>query len=115
MNQYLCIFDLNLNQKYARTDYIPKQFIVFAFQNNPETGTIRETFFMNQLYNSGHSVHISPEKADFIVDDHYVFEIGGKNKDRSKIKGIDNGYMALDDLEHGFDRTIPLWLFGFLY
>ena len=115
MNQYLCIFDLNLNQKYARTDFIPKQFIVFAFQNNPETGTIRETFFMNQLYNSGHSVHISPEKADFIVDDHYVFEIGGKNKDRSKIKGIDNGYMALDDLEHGFDRTIPLWLFGFLY
>ena len=28
---------------------------------------------------------------------------------------MENGYMALDDLEHGFDRTIPLWLFGFLY
>jgi hypothetical protein len=43
------------------------------------------------------------------IDDTYLFEIGGKNKDFSQIK------MAIDDIELGGERKIPLWLLGFLY
>jgi hypothetical protein len=41
--------------------------------------------------------------------------VGGKNKTKKQIKGIENSYLALDDLEVGSSLTIPLWLFGFLY
>jgi len=30
-------------------------------------------------------------------------------------KDIENAWMCLDDIETGFARKIPLWLFGFLY
>ena len=86
-----------------------------AFHGHPNTGTIRETYFLNQLLNSGHTVHVSLNKGDFLIDNQLTFEIGGKNKDHSQIIGLENAYLAIDDLEHGFARTIPLWLFGFLY
>ncbi|MCF8301843.1 MAG: hypothetical protein K9I94_01105 [Bacteroidales bacterium] len=70
---------------------------------------------MNQLKNSGHQINISPKFGDFIVDGQYIFEIGGKNKDTSQIRGIANSFLALDELEHGFGNKIPLWLFGLLY
>jgi hypothetical protein len=44
-----------------------------------------------------------------------VFEVGGKNKGFQQIKDIENAYIVADDIETGFDRKIPLWLFGFLY
>ena len=50
-------------------------------------------------------------KGDFIINDNYVFEIGGASKDASQLKG----YVVNDDVEIGFDNKIPLWLFGFLY
>ncbi len=56
-----------------------------------------------------------PEKGDFVVDDKYTFEIGGKNKTKYQIKGLDNTYIVRDDYETGVFNTIPLWLFGFLY
>ena len=43
----------------------------------------------------------------------YTFEIGGKTK--KQIEGISNAFVVKDDIEIGFDKTIPLWLFGFLY
>lgn len=54
-------------------------------------------------------------KGDFIVDDKYTFEIGGKNKKFNKIKDIENSYIVSDDMEIGSGNKIPLWLFGFLY
>jgi len=87
----------------------------FAFQENPDIGTLRETFFMNQLKNSGHTVNLSPGKGDFMVDEKYTIETGGRNKDDKQIKGISNSYLALDDIEYGFGGRIPLWMFGFLY
>lgn len=83
----------------------------YALQENPETGTVRETFFLNQLRNAGHRLFLPGTKYDFVVDSKYLFEIGGKNK---KIND-DTIYIAMDDIEVGFGRTIPLWLFGFLY
>lgn len=78
-----------------------------------EIGTIRETFFASQL-RVNHNLYI-PVKGDFIVDNEWVFEIGGKNKTTTQIKGLDKAYLAKDDIENGIFNQIPLWLFGFLY
>lgn len=94
--------------------YFENPNFVYAMQHTPSVGTIRETFFMNQLKNAGHQVSIA-DKGDFLVDNKWIFEVGGKNKDNSQLKGIDNGYFAIDDIEMGFGQKIPLWLFGFLY
>ena len=61
-----------------------------------------------------HSVSV-PSKGDFLVDDSIVFEVGGKNKDAGQIKEVENAWLALDNIETGHGRKIPLWLFGFIY
>ncbi|MBN2765947.1 MAG: AAA family ATPase [Paludibacteraceae bacterium] len=76
-------------------------------------GNARETFFANQLRNN-HLVEIS-NQTDFIVDKKYSFEIGGKNKNKSQIEGLNDSFIALDNIEYGFENKIPLWIFGFLY
>ncbi|MGC9313817.1 MAG: ATP-binding protein [Sediminispirochaetaceae bacterium] len=78
-----------------------------------DKGTVRETFFFNQIGTSHELVY--PEQADFLVDGKYTFEIGGRNKGKRQIRGIEAAYVAADDIEYGYGRTIPLWLFGFLY
>ncbi len=83
------------------------------FFDKPNTGTLRETFFLNQLRVS-HSVNY-PDKGDFIVDSRYTFEIGGKNKNTIQIQDVPDSFLAMDDIEIGFGNKIPLWLFGFLY
>jgi hypothetical protein len=55
------------------------------------------------------------KKGDFLVDEKFIFEIGGRNKDDNQIKGLENAFLALDDMEVGFGKKIPLWVFGFLY
>ena len=87
--------------------------LMYAFTDNTDIGSVRETFFMNSL-GARHAVTF-PEKGDFLVDDAFLFEVGGKNKDFKGIKDIPNSYLVLDDMEKGFGRKIPLWLFGFLY
>ena len=54
-------------------------------------------------------------EGDFLVDDRVVIEVGGKSKDSKQIEGVDNAYLAIDDIEFGYGNAIPLWLFGFLY
>ncbi|MBR1468718.1 MAG: AAA family ATPase [Prevotella sp.] len=82
-------------------------------ENTPNSGNVRETFFANQLRRD-HRVNVS-EKSDFMVDGHYTFEIGGKEKGKKQIDNIPDSYIAADNVEHGFVNKIPLWLFGFLY
>lgn len=81
--------------------------------NIPNTGNLRETFFFNQTA-INHNVNIS-KHADFIIDDRYTFEIGGKNKQQKQIQNIENSYIVKDNIEIGSNNIIPLWLFGFLY
>ncbi|MDX9881587.1 MAG: AAA family ATPase [Prolixibacteraceae bacterium] len=81
--------------------------------SQPNPGTLRETFFLNQLQ-VRHSVNWS-DKGDFLVDNKYTFEIGGKNKTRKQISGIESAWVAADDIEYASQNKIPLWLFGFLY
>ncbi len=80
---------------------------------NVSTGTIRETFFINQL-RYGHNVKF-PASGDFLVDNKYLFEIGGKNKTRKQLADKSDSYVVSDDIEIGFGNKIPLFLFGFLY
>lgn len=81
--------------------------------DNTNKGTLRETFFINQL-SVGHKLSLPPT-ADFLVDDKYIFEVGGKGKTSSQIQRLKNSFIAADDVEIGTGNKIPLWLFGFMY
>lgn len=94
--------------------YFENPNFTYALQANANIGAVRETFFINQIRNSGGDVHLA-EKADFLVNGKYVFEVGGKNKGFDQIKDLPKSYLALDEIETGFGKKIPLWLFGFLY
>jgi uncharacterized protein len=82
--------------------------------DNPLEGTIRETFAAAMIGNAGYRLHY-PLKGDFLVENRYLFEVGGKNKSFSQIANIPESYVLRDDEEYGVGKSIPLWLLGFLY
>ena len=61
-----------------------------------------------------HKLHYA-NSGDFLVDEKYLVEVGGKNKSFKQIKDLPDSYVAADDIEAGFGAKVPLWLFGFLY
>jgi uncharacterized protein len=77
------------------------------------TGNLRETFALNQL-SVNHEVFLH-EKADFLVDNKFILEIGGKNKDNKQVRGLDRSFVFVDDVEIGHHNRIPLYLLGLLY
>lgn len=83
-------------------------------EENVNVGTIRETFFLNQL-SVLHDVNFPKNKGDFIVDGKYTFEVGGKNKTRKQIIGVKNSYIVSDDIDYRVENKIPIWLFGLMY
>lgn len=87
--------------------------ILYALNINSNVGTLRETFFTNQLRNVA-TVSLAP-KGDYIVDGKYTFEIGGSNKKFTQIADIPDSYLAVDNVQTGYGARIPLYLFGFLY
>ncbi|WP_179021363.1 ATP-binding protein [Winogradskyella forsetii] len=94
--------------------YLNNPNLVYALgKDNAEIGTLRETFFANQMKHL-HEIHLA-EKGDFTIDRKYSFEIGGKNKKTKQIQGVANGFVVRDDMEVGSLNIIPLYLFGFLY
>ena len=56
-----------------------------------------------------------PKQGDFMIEDRYIVEVGGKGKGFKQIKDIDNSFIVADDIEIGSGNKIPLFLFGFLY
>lgn len=58
----------NPNLIYATSGHVPSNI-----------GNLRETFFLNML-SVYHRVTI-PERGDFLVDEKYIFEVRGNNKD----------------------------------
>jgi len=90
----------------------PNMFNVLC--QTPDVGTLRESFFSGIICNAKHSITAS-KKGDFIIDDKYTIEVGGKNKSFKQIKDMDNSYVVADDIEVGSGNKIPLYLFGFLY
>lgn len=94
--------------------YLHNTNLLFAIgKQNSNIGNIRETFFINQLLQNNR-VNIS-NKADFLINDKFTFEIGGRNKNKKQIKDITNSYIVRDDIETGIGDVIPLWLFGMMY
>ena len=93
--------------------YMENPNLLYAMTNNAEIGTVRETFFVNQL-KTAHSLFFSGT-GDFRVDEVFTFEVGGKGKTFEQIKDVPDSYLAVDDTEIGYGNKIPLWLFGLLY
>ncbi len=93
-----------------------------AISQNTQIGTIRETFFVNQIKSSYYnkpallddSILLS-QYGDFKISNKYIVEIGGKNKSFKQIADVPNSFVVADDIEIGFGNKVPLWLFGFLY
>lgn len=102
--------------------YLENPNLAFALADETNAGTIRETFFVNQIRNALNptptlieSQVTTAAQGDFMIRDKLTFEVGGPGKGGQQIKNLDNAYIAADGIEAGFANKIPLWLFGFLY
>jgi predicted AAA+ superfamily ATPase len=92
--------------------YLNNTNLHYAYCPSREIGTVRESFFASML--EEYKLQLT-KKGDFLVEDKYTFEIGGKNKTKHQIKDLENAFVVKDDIEIGRNNIIPLWLFGFLY
>ena len=61
------------------------------------------------------SFNLYYKQGDFIINDKYIFEIGGAKKGFKQIKDLDNSFVVQDTDSTEDKHKIPLWLFGFLY
>ena len=97
--------------------YLDNSNILYTLSSvEPQIGTVRETFFANQLLSAGHKVEYAGYKSgDFRIDNDIVVEVGGADKGYSQIENIERSFIAADDIESAMSRRIPLWAFGFLY
>jgi len=50
-----------------------------------------------------------------LVDDKYLFEVGGKKKNYHQIADLPNSFVVADGIDVGIGNKIPLCLFGMLY
>ena len=87
--------------------------LMYALGAHIEIGTVRETFFLNQVQEVKPVCY--PSKGDFMVDGKYLFEVGGASKTFEQIKDVPNSFLAVDNTEIGYKNRIPLWMFGLLY
>jgi len=71
---------------------------------------VYECFFQNALWPL-HNVSIGDRTCTFFVDGRYRFRILNLMPKR-QISGV---YYVMPDICRGYERQIPLWLFGFLY
>lgn len=93
--------------------YLDNTNLIYALgREGADIGNVRETYFLNQL-RVNHDV-ITSSVADFMVEG-YTFEVGGRNKGKKQIDGIENAYIVKDDIEFGHGNVVPLWSFGFNY
>ncbi|MDD2356403.1 MAG: AAA family ATPase [Thiovulaceae bacterium] len=92
--------------------YLSNTNIFNALCINSDIGTLREAYFVSML--KQHTMHYT-DIGDFIIDEKYIFEIGGKNKSFKQIKDLENSYIIADDIEVGHGNKISLWMMGFLY
>lgn len=94
--------------------YLGNSNIAFSLSENGivDDGNMRETNFLawtGRLFKPTAS-----RISDFEIND-ITFEVGGKNKTGSQIKDVKRGYLVKDNLEYASGKSIPIWMFGFLY
>lgn len=87
--------------------------ILAALSSMNEIGTVRETFVASMLAPK-HKL-TEPPTGDFLVDEKYLLEVGGKSKSFKQIANIPHSFVVADDEETGFGNRIPMWILGFLY
>lgn len=87
--------------------------IMGALSPSNDIGTVRETFVASML-SQAHSIS-EPPAGDFLVDEKYVLEIGGRTKTFKQIADVTDSFAVVDDTETGIGRKLPMWVFGFLY
>ena len=92
--------------------YLANTNLLFSLCSNPEIGNIRETVFVSLM--KKYELYFA-NIGDFLVNDKYIFEIGGKSKTDKQIKNQTNAFLVKDDIEVGSENILPLWAFGFLY
>lgn len=109
-----------INLLYKEGEDYPKKPALVYMQNpnllyatrmiNVNEQSLRETFFYNQVHKD-YKVNAGTKNCQFLIDNQYLFNVG------SKIRGKFNpeAYYAIDGIESGERKVIPLWLFGFLY
>ena len=78
----------------------------------PDPGALREIFLLASL--PPETPVCAPPKGDFLIAGKYTIEVGGPGKDSRQIQDLPDAHLAIDDIEHGSGRRIPLWLFGLL-
>ncbi|MGN7783595.1 hypothetical protein ACTJIJ_03680 [Niabella sp. 22666] len=87
--------------------------LAFALATNTTNkGNLRETFFAAQLA-VDHKISL-PKQGDFMIDNQYIFEIGGKGKKNEQVKSIENSFVVVDDEDFPVSK-IPLWVLGMGY
>ena len=111
-NLYKEATGISLLQKPEKI-YLENTNFQYALAKNIEKGTIRKTFFANQLSYS-HQLTYSGV-GDFLINQTYTIEVGGSGKGNQQLSGVSRSFIAADNLEYGHGNKIPLWLFGFLY
>lgn len=109
-----------INLLYREEDDFPKKPTLVYLQNpnllyatrmvNVGEQSLRETFFYNQV-SKDNRVNAGIKNTQFLVEGKYHFNIG----DRIYGKFNPDAYYAIDGIESGENKVIPLWLFGFLY
>lgn len=96
--------------------YMHNTNLMFALKpRSTEEQALRETFFYNQLHHNDWKLKKGNKNGEFLVK-------GDNRCDRFKIEGTkakskkqNDVYYAIEMMEVGEDKVIPLWLFGFLY
>ncbi|WP_420459070.1 ATP-binding protein [Neolewinella sp.] len=105
--------------------YLDNPNLIYALSpDRAHIGTVRETFFLNQLnYLQRRKLAFAPTiglppKGDFSYrfrDTNYLFEIGGPNKTAVQIGTQPGHFTVVDAKITTAPHRIPLWLFGLLY
>jgi predicted AAA+ superfamily ATPase len=91
--------------------YLHNSNLLYAMrQINGSNQSVRETFFYNQLHKD-YKINLGIENSQFLVDSQYRFNVS----DKITGKFDPEVYYAIDGIESGERKVIPLWLFGFLY
>ncbi|MBU6157629.1 MAG: AAA family ATPase [Bacteroidetes bacterium] len=94
--------------------YLNNTNLLFALaEQQVEVGNLRETFFLSQT--SVISKVKLPKQGDFLVNNSFTFEVGGKGKSPKQIRGIGNAWIVKDNLKLPVGNELPLWMFGLLY
>lgn len=86
--------------------------LMYALSESIDAGTMRETFFSSML--SSRKLCM-PQQGDLLVDNKYLFEVGGKKKGYKQIADVTDSYVVADGIDVGIGNKIPLWMFGMLY